>query len=253
MRRPVSLLISSLLGFLVFPRAAGAGNLGAATAGGGDSVVEASFSVEYDVRSVEARVADVDTGEPTGQDPSLAWLRAGGPYLGVRITPVRYLSFGGRIGLSRPLLREGSYEGLLLVSFGADARITPVHVRGGLFRAGLVGQFELTRDRDDGGYDRFRHQRIAGGLGATVGDDREGFNLHFAVLYNFVDGELRSADGGTRYRIRTQIPVGGAFGAELITPVLNPASRRAAARLRASLEVRVVDAWGVGGQVGVAF
>ncbi len=251
------LCLTALAISTLFSSPAWGGNLGPATAGTGLTVVEATFSVEYDVRSVQAFVVDGTSGERTGQAPSLAWLRSGGPYLSFQLAPLPYFSVSGKVGLASPLLREGGYQGGLHGAFGADARITPIHVAGGKFHAGLVGQFDWIRDlssTEEGGQQvAFSSMRVAGGVGMSMGGDLSGFTFHVAVMYSFLDGSLQSADGSTRYQLRTQIPIGAVFGAEMNSEILNQGALRPGARLHAGLELRAIDTWGVGGRVGISF
>jgi hypothetical protein len=254
-----TLLLFSLL--VAAPAAAAPFGVGVAGLARGAARFEMSF--DYGKRSMDLTTEGVDDSQRVSID-------AGGFSWAFEFEPIKYVGLDARFLLHQPRIDALDYAGPMGWGFGGTAKITPLHVAHDLLHVGAYGAFDaqlLGMPTDDPAAMRLYHLRA--GLGVGIGNADDGWYVDLGVHYARSWGSLTTqvaenvevTDDEGNLTLETQItdvgyeallprPVGVRLGAGFFSSPIAPA-HNTRSRVRAGLEVRLIDEWALTLRVGV--
>ena len=254
-----TLLLLSLL--VTAPAAAAPFGVGVAGLARGAARFEMAF--DYGKRSMDL------TGDGSDESQRVS-IDAGGFSWAFEFEPIKYLALDARFLLHEPRIDALNYAGPFGWGFGGTARVTPLHVAHDLLHVGVYGAFDgqlVGLPTDDMAAMRLYHLRA--GLGVGLGNADDGWyvdlGVHYArswgslVMQETTTEQVTGEDGlpttetyteDVGYDALLPRPVGVRLGAGFFSSPIAPA-HNTRSRVRAGLEVRLIDEWGLTLRVGV--
>jgi hypothetical protein len=252
-----------LLLCLLFAAPAAAAPFGVGVAGLARGAARFEMSFDYGKRSMDLTTEGADEAQRVSID-------AGGFSWAFELEPFKYLALDARFLLHEPRIDALNYAGPMGWGFGGTAKVTPLHVAHDLLHVGVYGAFDgqlVGLPTDDAAAMRLYHLRA--GLGVGLGNADDGWYVDLGVHYARSWGELvlqeeeqvEVEDDEGNLSLETQVndvgydallprPVGVRLGAGFFSSPIAPA-HNTRSRVRAGLEVRLIDEWALTLRVGV--
>ena len=251
-----------LILILVCSTPATAAPTGMGVAGLARGAARFEMTFDYNKRSLDVT--------PVGGDESQrVSLDAGGFSWSFELEPFKYLSLDARFLLHQPRIDALDYADSMGWGFGGSARVTPLHVAHDLLHvgayAGFDGQF-VGMPTDDDAAVKLYDLRV--GLGVGLGNADDGWYVDMGVHYARSWGSLTmqvaetveveddegnlsldSVVSDAPYDVLLPRPIGVRLGAGFFSSPIAPA-HNTRSRVKAGIEVRMVDEWGLTLRVG---
>ncbi len=243
---------------------AAAAPYGASVAGFARGAARFEMTFDYGKRTLDVT--------PEGSDESQrVSLDAGGFSWAFEFEPFKFLSVDGRFLLHQPRIDGLDYAaGSTGWGVGGSARLTPLHLAHDLLHIGAYGAFDgqfVGSISDSAAEVRLYDLRV--GLGVGLGGAEDGWFVDLGVHYARSWGsltmqveqtvEVEDDEGNLSvesewvdapYDVLLPRPVGVRLGAGFFSSPIAPA-HNTRTRVKAGLEVRMIDEWGLTLRVGV--